>query len=72
MLKRLGGTVDPKGAATAIKDAEFPVPFASELEFNSPVHGTWNIVHTGMNWENDFLKSVLSDVLWIRSCERVV
>ena len=39
MLKRLGGTVDPKGAATAIKDAEFPVPFASELEFNSPVHG---------------------------------
>ena len=43
MLKRLGGTVDPKGAATAIKDAEFPVPFASELEFNSPVHGTWNI-----------------------------
>ena len=38
MLKRLGGTVDPKGAATAIKDAEFPVPFASELEFNSPVH----------------------------------
>ena len=48
MLKRLGGTVDPKGAATAIKDAEFPVPVASELEFNSPVHGTWNIVHTGM------------------------
>ena len=48
MLKRLGGTVDPKGAATAIKDAEFTVPFASELEFNSPVHGTWNIVHTGM------------------------
>ena len=145
MLKRLGGTVDPKGAATAIKDAEFPVPFASELEFNSPVHGTWNIVHTGMqvpdahqiyvcadncmrgvvltaaemneaerfsfvilkeehllngnleditiegvadvieiifwaailrestmNWENGFLKSVLSDVLWIRSCERAV
>ena len=48
MLKRLGGTVNPKGAATAIKDAEFPAPFASELEFNSPVHGTWNIVHTGM------------------------
>lgn len=47
MLKRLGGTVNPKGAATAIKDAEFPAPFASELEFNSPVHGTWNIVHTG-------------------------
>ena len=51
MLKRLGGTVDPKGAATSIKDAEFPAPFASELEFNSPVHGTWNIVHTGMHRE---------------------
>ena len=52
MLKRLGGTVDPEGAATAIKDAEFPAPFASELEFNSPVHGTWNIVHTGMQVPN--------------------
>ena len=38
MLKRLGGTVDPKGAATAIKDAEFPVPFASELEYCSHRH----------------------------------
>ena len=24
------------------------VPFAQGLEFNSPVHGNWNIVHTGM------------------------
>ena len=31
-----------------IRDAAFPAPFASELEFNAPVHGTWNIVHTGM------------------------
>ena len=31
-----------------IKDASFPKPFASELEYNSPVHGNWNIVHTGM------------------------
>ena len=29
-------------------DASFPKPFASELEYNSPVHGNWNIVHTGM------------------------
>ncbi len=36
------------GAAVAIKDATFPVPFAPGLEFNSPVHGNWNIVHTGM------------------------
>ena len=31
MLKRLGGTVDPKGAATAIKDAEFPMQMAPEI-----------------------------------------
>ena len=29
-------------------DASFPKPFASKLEYNSPVHGNWNIVHTGM------------------------
>ena len=32
----------------AIRDAAFPAPFANGLEFNSPAHGTWNIVHTGM------------------------
>lgn len=31
-----------------IKDAAYPAPFAHCLEFNSPAHGTWNIVHTGM------------------------
>lgn len=48
MLRCVGETVDPKGAMVKIKDASFPVPFASELEYNSPVHGNWNIVHTGM------------------------
>ena len=48
MLKQVGHPVDEKGAAVAIKDATFPVPFAPGLEFNSPVHGNWNIVHTGM------------------------
>lgn len=51
MLKRLGETeklVDPSGASVRIGDAAFPAPFSSELEFNAPVHGTWNIVHTGM------------------------
>ena len=43
MLKRVGHPVDEKGAAVAIKDATFPVPFAPGLEFNSPVHGNWNI-----------------------------
>jgi hypothetical protein len=31
-----------------IGDAAFPAPFAPGLEFNAPVHGTWNIVHIGM------------------------
>ena len=31
-----------------IKDASYPAPFHPGLEFNSPVHGNWNIVHTGM------------------------
>lgn len=31
-----------------IKDASWPAPFLPGLEYNSPAHGTWNIVHTGM------------------------
>ena len=31
MLKRVGHPVDEKGAAVAIKDATFPVPFAPGL-----------------------------------------
>ena len=46
MLQRVGETADPKDAVVKIKDACFPAPFASELEYNSPVHGNWNIVHT--------------------------
>ena len=48
MLRRVGEAVDPKDAVVKIRDASFPAPFASELEYNSPVHGNWNIVHTGM------------------------
>lgn len=40
--------VTEKDAVVKMKDALFPAPFASELEYNSPVHGNWNIVHTGM------------------------
>ncbi len=32
----------------SIGDAAFPKPFYQGLEFNSPAHGTWNIVHIGM------------------------
>ena len=31
-----------------IADADFPKPFRNGLEFNAPVHGTWNIVHIGL------------------------
>jgi len=31
-----------------IKDADFPKPFDNGLEFNAPVHGSWNIVHIGL------------------------
>lgn len=31
-----------------VSNASFPSPFAQELEFNPPVHETWNIVHIGM------------------------
>ena len=48
MLQRAGEKIDSKEAVLKIKDASYPAPFASELEYNSPVHGNWNIVHTGM------------------------
>ena len=35
-------------AGISIRDASFPAPFASGLEYASPARGTWNIVHTGM------------------------
>ncbi len=31
-----------------IKDASFPVPFLSGLEYAAPARGPWNIVHIGM------------------------
>ena len=48
MLKRIGEREFPGKTEVSIKDAFFPVPFQAGLEFNSPVHGNWNIVHTGM------------------------
>ncbi len=37
-----------KDVCIPIGEASFPAPFASGLEYSSPVRGTWNIVHTGM------------------------
>ena len=34
--------------SVSMKDASFPSPFASELEFSVPARGTWTIVHVGM------------------------
>lgn len=42
MLKRLGPSVLRAG------DADGGSLFSAGLEFNAPVHGTWNIVHIGM------------------------
>ena len=46
MLKRIGER--PQLAGIPIRDAAFPSPFPSGLEYASPARGTWNIVHTGM------------------------
>ena len=48
MLKRINGKDDMTGAEIAIRDAAFPLPFVSGLEYNAPARGPWNIVHTGM------------------------
>ena len=34
--------------SVSVRDAAFPAPFSTEPEFNAPAHGTWNIVHMGM------------------------
>ena len=48
MLKRVGDREFPGKTEVFIKEASFPVPFQPGLEFNSPAHGNWNIVHTGL------------------------
>ena len=47
MLKKVKPELT-KNMEILIKGAAFPAPFANVLEFNSPAHGTWNIVHMGM------------------------
>ena len=37
-----------RDACVLIKDAKFPAPFDSRLEFSCSARGTWNIVHIGM------------------------
>lgn len=46
MLKRV--TAPKVLPGIPIRDAQFPSPFPSGLEYASPARGMWNIVHTGM------------------------
>ncbi len=48
MLRSFNKSTDIEKFAMPIRDAKFPQPFISELEFNAPARGMWNIVHTGM------------------------
>lgn len=51
MLKRLGDectAIDESGVVVKMRDANFPAPFKSGLEYSAPARGSWNIVHTGM------------------------
>jgi len=47
MLKRVKKE-DAVIHSVKIKDASFPAPFKSGLEYAAPARGTWNIVHVGM------------------------
>jgi len=46
MLKRINEA--RKIAGIPMKNASFPTPFPTGLEYASPARGMWNIVHTGM------------------------
>ena len=48
MLKRVTAPREVASVGIPIKEARFPSPFISGLEYASPARGTWNIVHTGM------------------------
>ncbi len=57
MLKRLERSPLEAASCTGVtvpnpsvrlKDAKFPAPFVSGLEYAAPARGTWNIVHVGM------------------------
>ena len=48
MLKKVNRTPEVPSVGNPIRDAAFPAPFPSGLEYASPARGTWNIVHTGM------------------------
>ena len=48
MLKRPGQFQCAAIPEIPIRDASFPAPFSSGLEYSAPARGTWTIVHVGM------------------------
>lgn len=48
LIRKIGKEETANVAAKAFRDASYPAPFASGLEYAAPARGTWNIVHTGM------------------------
>lgn len=48
MLKRPGQSQCAAIPEIPIRDASFPAPFSSGLEYSAPARGTWTIVHVGM------------------------
>lgn len=48
MLKNLCPPETAEDTGVCVKDASFPTPFSSQLEYNAPARGPWNIVHTSM------------------------
>lgn len=48
MLRKVREDYVKNEVGIPIKEASFPAPFASGLEYAAPARGTWNIVHTGM------------------------
>ncbi len=68
MLKRVMGNdagaghmTDPGSISCPVSKASFPAPFPRALEYNAPVHGTWNIVHIGMTVPESHSIYVCSD-----------
>lgn len=48
MINCSGVKKDESKVYIRIKEAAFPSPFISGLEYSAPARGVWNIVHTGM------------------------
>lgn len=49
MLKMIHGSRSrSRQESVSLGDASWPAPFEPGLEYNSPAHGNWNIVHMGM------------------------